>query len=77
MTLRALAIVVACAAAAGCGSPEATRTRAGGPGADTQNRPPVVKMHEGSRQYWETPVEIDVQHPSLEPARHAQRTALQ
>jgi hypothetical protein len=77
MRLRLAAVVFAWAAAAGCTSPEATRTRAAGPGADTQNRPAVVKMHEGSRQFWETPVEIRVQHPSLEPARHAQQMALQ
>jgi hypothetical protein len=75
MNLRRLACAIVCAAATSCSSPEATRTRGGGPGADSQNRPAVVRMHEGSRQYWETPVEISVQHPELDPARHAQRTA--
>jgi hypothetical protein len=77
MKLRLVWLAIACGAVAGCASPEATRTRAGGPGADTQNRPPVVKMHEGSQQFWETPVQIGVQHPSLEPARHAQQTPVQ
>jgi hypothetical protein len=39
----------------GCGSPEATRTRGGGPGADGGNRGPTVSMHEGSEPYFETP----------------------
>jgi hypothetical protein len=63
-------------AAGGCVSPESTRTRGGGPGADPQNRPANVKMHEGSSQYWETPVLIEADHPSLEPARDAQRRSL-
>ena len=63
-------------AAAGCVSPEAARTRGGGPGGDTGNRPEVVKMHEGSYPYWATPVEIDVEPPPLDPAEHARRQSL-
>jgi hypothetical protein len=66
-------VSIACAALAGCVSPEATRTRGGGPGADPGNRPAVVRMHEGSRQYWQTPVVVPGEHVPLEPARHAQR----
>jgi hypothetical protein len=40
---------------AACTSPEATRTRGGGPGADVGNRGGVVQMHEGSHPYWRTP----------------------
>ena len=40
---------------AACTSPEATRVRAGGPGADVGNRKPVVQIHEGARPYWRTP----------------------
>ena len=58
---------------AGCASPEAARTRGGGRGADRGNRPATVKMHEGSRQYWETPVVIPGESMSLEPARQAQQ----
>ena len=61
------------AGAAGCDSPEATRTRGGGPGADIGNRPPAVKMHEGSQPFWRTPDRIGVEHPPLEPARQAQQ----
>jgi hypothetical protein len=39
---------------AACTSPEATRTGAGGPGADTGNHGRVVEMHEGSQPYWST-----------------------
>ena len=67
------ALLVACITIAGCESPEATRTRGGGPGGDTGNRPAVVKMHEGSRQYWETPVAIPGESATLEPARQAQQ----
>jgi hypothetical protein len=38
-----------------CTSPEATRTRGGGPGADIGNRGPVVQMHEGADPYYKTP----------------------
>lgn len=62
--------------ASGCESPEATRTRGGGPGADSGNRPAEVRMHAGSDQYWDTPNLIhDWQHPPLDGARHARRTS--
>jgi len=47
--------VLAILALAGCTSPEASRRRGGGPGADVGNRGPVVEMHEGSRPYHGTP----------------------
>jgi hypothetical protein len=53
---RALGLTLALAAGlAACASPEATRTRGGGPGADVGNRSRVVQMHEGARPYWRTP----------------------
>ena len=58
---------------AGCGSPEATRTRGGGPGGDSGNRPAIVKMHEGSRQFWETPVLIPGDSVPLGPADQARQ----
>lgn len=69
----ALAAVVAIG---GCTSPEATRQRGGGPGGDIGNRPTQVKMHEGSRQYWETPVLIPSAGPSLAPAEQARQLSL-
>jgi hypothetical protein len=56
---------------AGCTSPEATRTRGGGPGADVGNRSEVVEMHEGSKPFYETPSLIPTAHPSLAPASQA------
>lgn len=41
--------------AAGCTSPEASRVRGGGSGADVGNRGEVVTMHEGSQPYHDTP----------------------
>jgi hypothetical protein len=70
MNLRVVVFAVACACS-GCGSPEATRTRGGGPGADVGNRGQVVDMHEGSRPFWKTRDLIRLEHPSLEPARQA------
>lgn len=76
MKRRAL-IVLACAATlAGCASPEATRQRGGGHGGDTGNRAGQVKMHEGSRQYWETPVMIYGRGPSLAPSEQARDLSL-
>lgn len=71
-SLTILALICA-AAFAGCSSPEAGRTRGGGAGADIGNRPQNVKMHEGSRQFWQTPDRIGGAHPPLEPARQAQQ----
>jgi hypothetical protein len=58
----------------GCASPEATRTRGGGAGADVGNRGETVKLHLGSDPFWKTPDLIPgEQHPPLEPARQAQQ----
>jgi hypothetical protein len=70
-------LLIGCVGAAGCGSPEATRTR-GGRGADVGNRPKVVEMHEGSRPFWKTPDRIAaVEHPPLEPAEQADKLSRQ
>lgn len=62
--------------AVGCGSPEATRSRGGGPGADPGNRRAVVLMHEGSRQYYQTPVLIPEEPMPLDPAHQARELSL-
>ena len=76
MATRVVTSLMWLAAAAGCVSPEAARTRGGGPGADVQNRPAQVKMHEGSRPYWETPIVIDEEYPDLESAQQARELSL-
>ena len=38
-----------------CASPEATRTRGGGPGADVKNWGQPVEIHAGAKPYYETP----------------------
>jgi hypothetical protein len=69
---RLAAMVLACSILfAGCESPEATRTRGGGPGGDRGNRAAVVKMHEGSQPFWETPKRIPVNSVPLLPANQA------
>jgi hypothetical protein len=73
---RLITLFVACAAVSSCGSPEATRQRGGGPGGDVNNRPAQVKMHEGSRQYWKTPVEIRFDAPPLAPSEQARHLSL-
>jgi hypothetical protein len=55
----------------GCTSPEVTRARGGGPGADVGNRPETVRMHEGARPFENTPKLIPGTHPPLEPANQA------
>lgn len=52
-------------------SPEATRTQGGGPGGDTGNRPAVVRMHEGSRPYHQTPHLVPATGPALDTASQA------
>jgi hypothetical protein len=57
--MKRMALFIAITIMAGaCASPEAARTRGGGRGADVNNRPASVKLHEGSRPYWKTPVRI-------------------
>jgi hypothetical protein len=38
-----------------CASPEAARTRGGGPGADPGNHGTVVQLHAGAKMYHKTP----------------------
>jgi len=66
----ALAVVVV---VAGCTSPEATRVRGQGRGADVGNVRGPVAMHEGSDPYWRTPRAPNVAAPPLDPARQADR----
>ena len=56
---------------AGCASPEATRTRGGGPGADVGNRTEIVRMHEGAKPFENTPKIIPAKHPPLDSANQA------
>ncbi|MBL0420614.1 hypothetical protein JI739_09690 [Ramlibacter sp. AW1] len=70
--MRALLVIAFVALLSACESPEATRTRGGGPGGDIGNRPEsTVRMHEGSRPYYHTPRLVPTEPPSLDPARHA------
>jgi hypothetical protein len=69
---RAVLIAAVVVALVGCTSPEATRLRAGGQGADPGNRTRVVRMHEGSRPYHGTPRLIaNAGLEDLQPARQA------
>ncbi len=56
---------------AACTSPEATRTQGGGPGGDTGNRAAVVRMHEGSRPFHDTPHLVSSEAPALDTASQA------
>ncbi len=56
MTPRALiGIFMLAAFVAACASPEAARTRGGGPGADPGNHGAVVQLHAGAKMYHKTP----------------------
>jgi hypothetical protein len=52
--MRRAIVLLALAALAGCNSPEATRQRGGGPGADVGNRG-RVELHAGADPYARTP----------------------
>ncbi len=72
-TLALTVLLAGVALVSGCASPEATRTRGDGPGADVGNRSETVKLHLGSDPFWKTPDLIPgEQHPPLAPARQAQ-----
>jgi hypothetical protein len=70
---RIALFAVAAAALTACTSPEATRVRAGGAGADIGNHGGMVMMHEGSQPYWKTPRVSGITGPSLEAASQADR----
>ncbi|HWO43348.1 MAG TPA: hypothetical protein VNO43_16260 [Candidatus Eisenbacteria bacterium] len=70
-TVRSLALGLILLAAAACTSPEASRVRGAGPGADVGNRTARVELHAGSQPYWHTPRLIPGEHPSLESSMHA------
>jgi hypothetical protein len=53
--IAALAALGGLAMLAACTSPEASRTRGGGPGADIRNVDARIQMHAGSRMYHQTP----------------------
>lgn len=69
----ALLMITTAVVAAGCTSPEVSRTRGGGPGADLGNRGSIVRMHEGSNPFDKTPKIIGGEHPPLESARQARQ----
>jgi hypothetical protein len=71
VSLAAIALIVLFLFIVACASPETTRTRGGGPGADVGNRDKFVQMHEGSRPFENTPKIIPTKHPPLAPATQA------
>lgn len=71
MKLAIIAAVALSLYGAGCASPEATRTRGGGPGADPGNRGKVARLHEGARPFENTPKLIPAKGPPLESASQA------
>ena len=68
-----IALVTSLLGLSACGSPETTRTRGGGPGADVGNRTSTVRMHDGARPFDKTPKVIMAQSPSLAPATQAEQ----
>jgi hypothetical protein len=64
-------IIILALIVSACASPEATRTRGGGPGADPGNRGKILRLHEGARPFENTPTIIPSKHPPLEPANQA------
>ena len=72
-----IALLAALLCLAGCVSPEAARTRGGGPGADVGNRDKIVRMHEGARPFEDTPKIIPAKHPPLDPATQADQLSRQ
>jgi hypothetical protein len=71
VNLTAIVIVALVLYLTACASPEMTRTRGGGPGADPGNRDKFVQMHEGAKPFEKTPKLIPTKHPPLDPASQA------
>ena len=74
--MKRAALAVGASLLLGCTSPEAERTRGGGPGADVGNRGNPVVMHEGSRPYAGTPKLIPANAPPLTSATQARQLSL-
>jgi hypothetical protein len=55
MTISPRVILLVVGLAAACASPEATRARGGGPGADPGNHDAVTQLHAGAKMYYKTP----------------------
>ena len=73
MSLAAIVLVTLLVYLAACASPEQTRTRGGGPGADPGNRGEIVRLHEGARPFEKTPKLIPTNHPPLDSANQAEQ----
>ena len=71
MSLSLVFLIALVLSVAGCVSPETTRTRGGGPGADIGNRGKIMRIHEGARPFENTPKIIPTKHPSLDSANQA------
>jgi hypothetical protein len=56
------ALLIAAAVWLSCASPEASRTRGGGPGADPGNRRDTVQFHDGADPYYLTPCATTLEH---------------
>jgi hypothetical protein len=56
MARRIALLILAVTAMVACASPEAGRSRGGGPGADAGNRATVLQLHDGSRPFYGTPL---------------------
>ena len=77
MNLAAITLIALLCFLVGCASPERTRTRGGGPGADVGNRAKFVQMHEGSKPFERTPKIISAKNPPLAPASQADQLSRQ
>ena len=71
MNITVIVLVALLLYLAACASPEMTRTRGGGPGADPGNRDKFVQMHEGAKPFEKTPKLIPTKHPPLDSANQA------
>src|SRR5438445_327884 len=55
ITRRGWGLAVILTGLAACASPEASRVRGGGPGADLGNHDAVTQLHQGAKMYYRTP----------------------
>ena len=70
--MRRAIVLLALAALVGCTSPEATRQRGGGPGADVGNRG-SIELHAGANPYAKTPLVLPYQESSVVAASPRER----
>lgn len=73
--MRTWMMIAAALSLMACDSPETTRTRGGGPGADLGNRGEVIKLHGGAEPFYKTPKLLEFRDKRRDGSKQNQQAA--